>query len=677
MSTIKILNDNGSFSDITGKNKYPLNSKINNYLIGLYNLRKDIKKSETSDDFLSPYNNKPCDKCLADESVCNKTKFFIDHDSAINRLFTFHNSTFGKILNKFHELDFDILLGGSSGLAAVLKKTHTMKGYEPKDMDIYLKDITDLKITQINEKINEIFPTETYKIVIIRRLLTLTWWIFDMKDTDNVMEIQLNMLNARSWADVFVVYHSDMVCVGYDIKNRQLITQTQRWNNFVASFPNAYVTNLNSHDQPETLEIARQKYSNRGFIMNALLVYKNIEDKNKKNDKYNENNVDIYGFSGNNEYSKTETDLINKLSSTYSNCSDIIISDDIAHMYDRNGSFPPIVDIDDIDKEIDFNKFVAEFEYPNGVECPVIIEKHNIMIANSNCMHDVSLKSYILMKKFKQCPLCRKNFTPVMYNAIKTNRDEALTKYSTMSKVNKYKNIHINESDNYFGKQYMNKKKVKNSENEDEDKDEDAEIDFDDIVEEIEEEVSEINYVPRSPRSPRSPRLPRPPREASILEDNIEPMGADIDEVGNSMWSVGETASWDKPIDTSEWGSDGETILWTNSLNSSTHIKNEAEKSTGYHEQEKIIESIISTEIDKIDNKKKTKPKPVAPVVDTIASKLILEEIEVEENVVEQAETAWTEVKPRRKRSNNNNGNDSGNKRNDSKYKPKFFTKKY
>ncbi|AYV75613.1 MAG: hypothetical protein Terrestrivirus2_121 [Terrestrivirus sp.] len=685
MSTIKILNDNNSFSDITRKDKYALHSKLNNYLTGLHNLKKDIKESESPDDFLSLYDNKSCDTCVTNKSMCNKTKYFIDHDGAINRLFTFHNGTFGKILSKFHELDFDILLGGSSGLAAVLKKTHTMKGYEPKDMDIYLKDITDLKITQINQKINEIFPVETYKIVIIRRLLTLTWWIFDTKDTDNVMEIQLNMLNARSWADVFVVYHSDVVCVGYDIKKRQLITQTQRWNNFVSSFPNVYVTNLNSHDQPETLEIARQKYSNRGFAITALLVYKNIEDKNKKTNGNNEI-IDPYGFSGNNEYSKTETDLINKLSTTYGNCSDIIISDDIVHMYDRDGSFPPIVDIDDIDKETNFNKFVAEFEYPDGVECPVIFEKHNIMIANSSCMHDVSLKSYILMKKFKQCPLCRKNFVPVMYNALKINRDDAIKKYNTMSKVNKYKNIHTNKSDSYFGNRV--KKPVKS---------EDEEVDFDgigDIVEEYEieageeeeeeegeaeaeaeaeaeteaeeESVKPRQFVPREPREPRQPRQPRHfvPRESRDLMSPI-PIGMsesmdDLDQMSNSeieqiTWAVSSSATWNQPAvltslsttnwnqPIAEWGSDGETIPWSNGLNSSV----EANKTIvpARHDEDKVDNKKINSLIKifessvPLENNKKNK-----------ITKPILEEIDVEENIVEQAEAAWTEVKPRRKR---------------------------
>jgi len=697
MSTIKILNDNNSFSDITRKDKYALNSRLNNYLIGLHKLKKDIKESETPDDFLSPYDNKSCDTCVTNKSMCNKTKYFIDHDSAINRLFTFHNSTFGKILSKFHELDFDILLGGSSGLAAVLKKTHTMKGYEPKDMDIYLKDITDLKITQINQKINEIFPIETYKIVVVRRLLTLTWWIFDTKDTDNVMEIQLNMLNARSWADVFVVYHSDVVCVGYDIKKRQLITQTHRWNNFVNSFPNVYVTNLNSHDQPETLEIARQKYSNRGFVITALLVYKNIEDKNKKANGNNEI-VDPYGFSGNNEYSKTETDLINKLSTTYGNCSDIIISDDITHMYDRDGSFPPIVDIDDIDKETNFNKFVAEFEYPDGVECPVIFERHNIMIANSNCMHDVSLKSYILMKKFKQCPLCRKNFVPVMYNALKMNRDDAIKKYNMISKVNKYKNVHTNQSDNYFGNHV--KKPVK-SQDEDED-----EVNFDgigDIVEEYEieggekeeeEEEEEVSVRPRQ-YVPREPRLPREPRESRDIMSRI-PIGKnesmdDLDQMSNSeieqiTWAVSSSATWNQPQSntitnlvpwnqsTGEWGSNGETIPWSNGLSSSIetnkiivpiqHDEDNKFDNKNLNSLIKIVESFAP--IENNDNKKKIKP------ISELSSKPILEEIEVEENIVEQAETAWTEVKPRRKKNII-----FDNKKNDSKYKSKPLSKKY
>ena len=631
MSIVKILNENNVFYDITGKTKYPLDaySKMNKYLTGLRELKKDIKESDNPDKFLSVFDNKPCDKCIENKSLCNKNKYFVDHDSAVKRLYTFHNGIYGIILDKLSELDFDILLAGSSGIASVIKKTDTMKGFEPKDMDIYVTNINDSKITQINEKIKEIFPTTTYTIIVVRRILTLTWWIFDNTDTNNIMEIQLNMLTAKSWTEFFIVYHTDLVCVGYDIKKKQFITQTNRWNNFVNNFPTAYITNLNSHDQPATLEMARVKYINRGFNMMALTVYNKMEDKNIKTDKNNDTNE--YGLSGpnSNNHSKTEKNLINKLTSVYNACSDIIISDDIVHLYDKIKSVPPIIDVTEIDKETEFNRFVVDFQYPNGVECPIIFEKNHIMLANLNCMHDFSLKSYILMKKFDKCPLCRKQFMPIMYNIIKTKKSDAIEKYKTINKTEKYKISHVNNFDEYFNKQHGKKIKFED-EIEDEDVIEIKTDDEDDIgITEVDESIEDME---------------------KIVDDYNKNY---TNSLGYNNVTEEEEISWHN--EHVSWNT-GTAISWDTSVKNDSSTLTISTTETNQYEVEDIdIE--IEDEIDVEQEDKPAsinKPMPVLDYTNMHPKSMTHRNLSHEENIVEQAEAAWTEVKPRRNKHKNN-----------------------
>jgi hypothetical protein len=165
----------------------------------------------------------------------------------------------------------------------------------------------------------------------------------------------------------------------------------------------------------------------------------------------------------------------------------------------------------------------------------------------------------------------------------------------------------------------------------------------------------------------------------------------DLDQMSNSeieqiTWAVSSSATWNQPQSntitnlvpwnqsTGEWGSNGETIPWSNGLSSSIetnkiivpiqHDEDNKFDNKNLNSLIKIVESFAP--IENNDNKKKIKP------ISELSSKPILEEIEVEENIVEQAETAWTEVKPRRKKNII-----FDNKKNDSKYKSKPLSKKY
>lgn len=421
----------------------PASYVINRYLSGLYKLKQDIIQSDNPDKFLIEFSNDSCMICKKNgypSEECEVTQIFVSPKDAVNRLYTFQNGLFGKIIDKLSNLNFEILIGGSTGLASVLRtKTNSNKfKFEPKDMDIYVKNISDEKIKKINGKIYETFPDQQYNIYIVRRPLTLTWWIFDKCDKF-ITEIQLNMLQIRSFAEPFIVYHSDAVSIGYEIKNQRFVALEQRWNNFIKKFPNTFMTNLNSYDNKVTLLGAANKYSLRGFSVRTLMIYDNIE--NKFNNVQSQLRMSD-GTDGNN--------LIDKFVCAYRTCPDIIISSNVGLMYNPKQGFPPLINIRDINECHEFFKYVSDFEYPDGYECFINYEKHEYVVANTNCMHDISFKAFILMGKFRACPICRKDFNPVVYK-INDNRTETIKAFMKKSNKKISARGHQISDDLYFG----------------------------------------------------------------------------------------------------------------------------------------------------------------------------------------------------------------------------------
>lgn len=252
--------------------------KISMYLNKLQLLQKSLLISSNPDVFLSEYNNQICSKCKEENIPCKINDILLPSDDAIGKMKTFHNGIFGKIIRQFETLNFSVLIAGSSGIAAVLKKTHDFVGFEPKDLDIYVKDITDEKIILIDKAIRNVFPED--KVLIIRRPLTLTWWIYN-KYYKFKMEIQLNVLKIRSWADIFIMYHSDLVSIGYDVGEKKFVTLLFRWEQYINMHPKTYFSNINNTDE-ELIIGAAKKYNRRGFVPIILKIVDQPDQEKKK-----------------------------------------------------------------------------------------------------------------------------------------------------------------------------------------------------------------------------------------------------------------------------------------------------------------------------------------------------------------------------------------------------------
>ena len=377
---------------------------ISKYLNSLYKLKYDIKTSRHPDSFLAYYDNADCKRCTDKKTICTSSSLFLSQDDAQQRLKTFHNGIFNQIINSFRKLPFEILVGGSSGIAAIMKKTESFQGFEPKDMDIYVKNISNDKIIDIDGSIRQVFRND--KIIVVRRPLTLTWWIYD-NFNNYITEIQLNMLHIRSWADVFSQYHSDMVSIGYDIKMNKFIVLAQRWNNFINAYPHSWFVNF-KNDQTDILTNTAKKYAGRGFKCTMIKI--------TRGENIPQDCVDDVSGTDDDVETLESKKIYKRLVSAYSKCTDIIISTSVEKLYDKDMKFPSYMAMEELTSSDAFVKYVTDHELDNGPECPVMMEKYNLGVSNKNCRHEVSLKAFVLMKSFSNCPICREKFSPVLHD---------------------------------------------------------------------------------------------------------------------------------------------------------------------------------------------------------------------------------------------------------------------
>jgi len=431
---------NGLSYDVVGNVTKSKNIDLVKYTNGLMSLKNDIIASQNRDEFLSRYKN--------------LTEYFVNHEQAKFILFGYYDGLFGSILSKLAEIDVDILLYGSSSLSAVLNKSVFGKSFIPKDLDLCVKNITHEKIIKIDLAIKSLFPD--YKIIIIRRPINLTWWVFDQNYLF-VCQIQLNILNIDSWADIFITAHGDNVCIGYDVKKGEFTVLTSRWMNFVLMCQTTFMSNLTNFDSLQTLKSSMNKYEKRGFIIKGIITFDNIKEHD---DYFNNKSLSassasassslsngLYGYEAtgiatttnlnsnnatltnddrnDNDGEITPTnyriDIYTKLASAYKLCGDIVISDCVENLYDVTKPFPSMLNLL-VSSEREFLDWTLNFEHPNGNMCCVLHCNEVIMVANRNCGHDVSLLANLQVRKFDRCPLCRASFDGVIYNCTTENR---------------------------------------------------------------------------------------------------------------------------------------------------------------------------------------------------------------------------------------------------------------
>lgn len=376
-------------------------------------LCENIDNIEFLDSLLSFYSAKKCKKCKSakSKSSCIITDNLHQYDDALDRLKSFNKGEVGNIIRALETTGLDILIAGSSCLASVMKQANHQ--FEPRDVDIYLKNISKEKVLLIDKCIREQYGSN--QIYLVRRPLTLTWWIIG--DDDVVAEIQLNLLQIKSWTEVFSVYHSDMVCIGYQVLDKKFITHKIRWKNFYSKMltNEIYITDLFSIDTISILQTVKSKYEKRGF--NIKIIGKELNNLQGDKQLMSGNMIgqihmsgSAFGVGGNacakGDKSKNQKfDMVEYFRQYYAKCDDFQIDINAADVYLDNENPPRLITIRNHGKD-DFLMIPYRIEVPNGIECSILCDNTNLVITGNKCTHSISLKAFIL-HEIKSCPLCR------------------------------------------------------------------------------------------------------------------------------------------------------------------------------------------------------------------------------------------------------------------------------
>jgi len=139
MNKILILkHTDDDFEHVNGDNYYIDQGQLTHYksiMKQLYNLRNKISKSFDPDLYLEVYSDTMMEKklnCTPKHKRYEYQDLLLSHNNAIKKLHTFHSNEYARILKNLKEFKHDILLGGSSVLAAVFSKNT----FEPNDVDL-------------------------------------------------------------------------------------------------------------------------------------------------------------------------------------------------------------------------------------------------------------------------------------------------------------------------------------------------------------------------------------------------------------------------------------------------------------------------------------------------------------------------------------------------------------
>jgi hypothetical protein len=326
------------------------------------------------------------------------TKLFNNEQNAKLRLFNF--TCYDKVIHGFKKMllehNFDILIGGSSLLSAVMIEPN--KQFKPNDMDIYIKNITNEKIITVDEHIHKIFnPDDGFNIYIVRRSITMTWWVF--KNDVFCIEIQLNLYGINSWSEVFALYHADMVCIGYDIKYDDIITYESRWLTFAESYShNSLIFMTDEYGLRNKKHISNivSKYASRNF---NIVGISNSVDDDDDNDMSGSANTILND-------DMTTKKPIDILILKYAAHDDIFIDSNIKNLLTKIET-PKLLQMSKPNNS-QFMDSVFDIDLcdSDNVECPVYLCNVNLIMQNTACDHFVSMNAYI-KQKINKCPLCR------------------------------------------------------------------------------------------------------------------------------------------------------------------------------------------------------------------------------------------------------------------------------
>lgn len=260
--------------------------------------------------------------------------------------------------------DIQILIGGSTPIAAILKNDLIVPG----DIDLYIKDANFTKADFIDKLIRNFY--KYFKILLIRNPVTITWIIYDGKTI--IQQIQLVIMQMKSWAEIFITNHSDITCVGYDTRSASFVYFHGRWESILKKNHVHHFSNIVNLDTAISLKNAADKYSKRGFNCKVI----NITSTDVTGQPVDDVD-DYYGFSrrqasisGSHRVRRLNHGIVHPvvryILEKYQGISNICLSDRISDLYNDTEPHMPVMEMADLSPNM--------MEIPSSIDIPCSCE---------------------------------------------------------------------------------------------------------------------------------------------------------------------------------------------------------------------------------------------------------------------------------------------------------------
>ena len=294
-----------------------------------------------------------------------------------------------------------------------------------------------------------------YDLLVVRCPIVVTWYIYE--NGYIVDQIQANILNINSWSEIFVTYHSDIVCIGYDVMLQKFLYLKNRWDNIVNTDKVHVFSNVFSCDSKSSLKRSVEKYRERGFKCVYNFVNKDTSDGfgNLDNEKETEILKKEYGEISGTQFPinvislgnthKTVNDIINILIMKYKGRENICYSQSVKDIYVSNHIVPDEIDLWKLYHDEVYDSFMTEpsrlhsscswikhvktilslfvckdisdkiitLSHDCDNVCPLDLKQHNTFVKFlpmvnhwTGCDHKISLHSYIKSSvDIDKCPI--------------------------------------------------------------------------------------------------------------------------------------------------------------------------------------------------------------------------------------------------------------------------------
>lgn len=330
----------------------------------------------------------------------------LNYDEALGRMR--RNEQILPFIENLRIYGMDVLIGGSFGLSCVYKNTD----FIPNDFDMYIKEIDKEKLLLFEDIIYKSFLVN--KIVVIRSAITMTWYVQLMDDT--IITIQVNILYIRAWSEIFVTYHTDLTCIGYEIMSKKFIYLRGRWENILVK-KNHYFTNILNLDCYGSICNACDKYRSRGF--NCIIAKKQPHFMDDHKQEFIKGlMIKYYGIitGSTSGVLRSVSDrtpkncLPNILYEKYYDTNNLAYASSVDYLFDYRENVPDIrflsvykVDLSHNDdmNDIELSNARFYFKMPSticnsfGKFCNYFRERYTVGVRCPLCSNTISLKSYL------------------------------------------------------------------------------------------------------------------------------------------------------------------------------------------------------------------------------------------------------------------------------------------